>query len=213
MIIPPISPNMDGLSLTKIKAQIGPKTDSDNMIIPTIAEGVDRAPVVMNINPKPIWKKPATKPKKISCGEIIIFVDKKYPIKQQQIPATNCAGTISTVGNFLTIIINTAKVIGIVKAAKFPENSPGVNEFPTINKTPVIAKKIEVKVIAEIFSFKKKYPNIARNKIWSEIIKFVLATVVLYMAKTYPQKPKDKIIPPKKPGSPESLNALNVFFL
>ena len=30
---------------------------------------------------------------------------------------------MSTVGNFLTIIIRTAKVIGIVKAAKFPDNS------------------------------------------------------------------------------------------
>jgi len=33
------------------------------------------------------------------------------------------------------------------------------------------------------------------------------------MAKTYPQKPKDKIIPPKKPGSPDSLNTLNVWLL
>ena len=71
-------------------------------------------------------------------------------------PATNCAGTISTVGNFLTIIIKTANVIGMVKAARFPDNSPGVKELPTINKTPVIAKIIEVNVIAEIFSFKKK---------------------------------------------------------
>ena len=181
---PPINPNIDGRSLTNKKAQIGPKTDSDNIIIPTIAEDVVRAPVVININPKPIWKNPATNPKKISCGEIIIFVDKKYPIKQQHTPATNCAGTISTVGNFLTIIINTAKVIGIVKAAKFPDNSPGVNEFPTISNTPVIAKIIDINVTAEIFSFKKKNPNIARNKIWSEMIKFVLATVVLYMAKT-----------------------------
>ena len=30
--------------------------------------------------------------------------------------------------------------MGIVKAAKFPVNSPGVSEFPTITKTPVIAK-------------------------------------------------------------------------
>ena len=44
-------------------------------------------------------------------------------------------------------------------------------------------------------------------------MKFVLATVVLYIAKTQPQKPKDKIIPPKNPGKPESLNALRVFFL
>ena len=44
-------------------------------------------------------------------------------------------------------------------------SSPGVNEFPTINKTPAIAKIIEVNVTADIFSFRKKYPNIARNKI------------------------------------------------
>ena len=56
-------------------------------------------------------------------------------------------------------------LMGIVKAARFPDNSPGVKEFPTINKTPVIAKTIEVNVIAEIFSFKKKYPKIAKNKI------------------------------------------------
>ena len=95
----------------------------------------------------------------------MILVESKKPIRHELTPATNWAGTISTEGNFLTIIINTAKVIGILKAAKFPDNSPGVNEFPTIKKTPVIAKIIEVKVIAEIFSFKKKYPNIARNKI------------------------------------------------
>ena len=70
---------------------------------------------------------------------------------------------------FLTIIINTANVIGIVKAAKFPDNSPGDREFPTINKTPDIAKIIEINVIELIFSFKKKKPNIAKNKIWSEL--------------------------------------------
>jgi hypothetical protein len=55
--------------------------------------------------------------------------------------------------------------LAFVKAAKFPDNSPGVNEFPTISKTPVIAKIIDINVIAEIFSLRKKYPNIARNKI------------------------------------------------
>ena len=66
---------------------------------------------------------------------------------------------------FLTIIIKTAKVIGIVKAARFPDNSPGVKEFQTITKTPDIAKTIEIKVNKLIFSFKKKYPKIARNNI------------------------------------------------
>ena len=47
-----------------------------------------------------------------------------------------------------------------------------------------IAKIIENKVIEEIFSLRKKYPKIARNKICNEIIKLVLATVVLYMAIT-----------------------------
>ncbi len=121
-----------------------------------MAEGVVLAPVVININPNPTWKQPPRKPRKISCGEIIIFVESKKPIKHEHIPATNCAGTISTVGNFLTIIIKTAKVIGIVNAARFPESSPGVNEFPTINKTPDIAKIIDVNVIAEIFSLRKK---------------------------------------------------------
>ena len=138
----------------------------------------------MNINPKPTWKNPAKKPRKISLGEIIIVDESEKPITHELTPATNCAGTMSTVGNFLTIIIKTAKVIGIVKAAKFPENSPGVKELPTINKTPVKAKIIEINVVRLIFSLKKKYPKIERNNICSDIIKFVFATVVLYMAKT-----------------------------
>ena len=153
---PPINPNVDGLSLTNKNAQIGPRTDSDNIMTPTIADGVLRAPIVIKINPKPTWKKPAKKPKKMSCEEIINLFDNKNPIIQQLTPATNCAGTMSTVGNFLTIIISTAKVIGIENAARFPDSSPGDNEFPTIKKTPEIAKTIEANVIAEIFSFKKK---------------------------------------------------------
>ena len=35
------------------------------------------------------------------------------------------------------------------------------------------------------------------------MIKLVLATVVLYIAITYPQKPKDKITPAKNPGNPD----------
>ena len=93
--------------------------------------------------------------------------------------------------------------MGIEKAAKFPDSSPGVKEFPTIINTPITAKIIDSKVTEEIFSFKKKYPKIAKNKICNEIIKLVLATVVLYMATTYPQKPKDKITPAIKPGKPD----------
>ena len=163
-----------------------------------------RAPIVMNIKPKPTWKKPATNPKKISCDEIISLSERKNPITQQLTPATNCAGTMSTFGNFLTIIIKIAKVIGILNATIFPNVSPDDSELPTIKKTPVIAKIIDIKVMIEIFSFKKKYPKIAKNNIWVEIIKFVFATVVLYIAKTYPQKPTDKIIPPTKPGKPDS---------
>ena len=201
---PPIIPNNDGLSLTNKKAHMGPNTDSDNIITPTIADGVVLAPIVINIKPKPTWKNPAKKPKKISLGDIISLVESKNPTKHELTPATNWAGTISTVGYFLIIIIKIAKVIGIEKAERFPINSPGVKELPTIKKTPDIAKIIEIKVIWLIFSFRKKYPNIARNKIWSDIIKLVFATVVLYMANTYPQKPNDSTIPPINPGKPDS---------
>ena len=54
------------------------------------------------------------------------------------------------VGYFLIIIIKIAKTIGIENAARFPDNSPGVSEFPTINTTPVKAKIIEVKVVVLI---------------------------------------------------------------
>ena len=43
-----------------------------------------------------------------------------------------------------------------------------------------------------------------QGEVLVEIMKLVLATVVLYIAKTYPQKPNDKITPPKSPGKPES---------
>ena len=84
------------------------------------------------------------------------FSDKKKPITQELTPAMNCAGTISTLGNFLTIIIKIAKVIGILNAAKLPDISPGDKELPTINKTPDIAKMIDANVINEIVSFKNK---------------------------------------------------------
>ena len=155
-MLPPTNVNDAGLSAANRKAHIGPNTDSDNMIIPTIADGVLRAPMVINIKPNPTWKKPAVKPKNISCEEIISFSDNKNPIKHELTPAINWAGTMSTVGNFLTIIIKTANVIGILKAAKFPDISPCDKELPTINNTPVIAKIIEAKVIDEIVSFKNK---------------------------------------------------------
>ena len=101
------------------------------------------------------------------------------------------------------MIINTANVIGIENAAKFPVISPGDKEFPTMIKTPTIAKIIEDKVNKEIFSLRKKYPKIAKNKICNEIIKFVFATVVLYMAITYPQNPRESIVPATTPGKPD----------
>ena len=71
---------------------------------------------------------------------------------------------MSIVGYFLTIIINTANVIGIENAAKFPVNSPGVKEFPTIIKTPTTAKIIENNVIEEIFSLKKNIQRLLKIK-------------------------------------------------
>ena len=40
IIEPPINPYMEILSLTKMNTQIGPKTDSESIIIPTVADGV-----------------------------------------------------------------------------------------------------------------------------------------------------------------------------
>ena len=41
----------------------------------------------------------------------------------------------------------------------------------------------------------------------------MFATVVLYIAKTYPQKPVDNINPPTSPGIPELTKAVKTFFL
>ena len=57
-------------------------------------------------------------------------------------------------------------------------------ELPSINKTPDIPKIIDKKVIKLIFSFKKKYPNAAKKMVSVVIIKFVFATVVLYIENT-----------------------------
>ena len=50
----------------KIHAHIGPKTASVNIMIPTNADGVRLAPIVIKIKPKPNWKNPARNPRKIS---------------------------------------------------------------------------------------------------------------------------------------------------
>ena len=52
-IEPPNNTESGGFSFTNIQAQIGPKTASVNIIIPTNADGVDLAPIVININPNP----------------------------------------------------------------------------------------------------------------------------------------------------------------
>ena len=57
-------------------------------------------------------------------------------------------------------------------------------ELPSINTTPAIPIIIEMEVMILIFSFKKKYPNIAKKIVYVVIIKFVLATVVLYIENT-----------------------------
>jgi len=56
-----------------IQAHNGPRTASVNIMIPTMAEGVLRAPIVIKIKPNPNCKEPARKPRKISCAEIKIF--------------------------------------------------------------------------------------------------------------------------------------------
>ena len=65
IMLPPIKAVKGGFSLMNIHAQNGPRTASVIMIIPTIADGVFLAPIVIKIKPNPNWKKPAKKPKKI----------------------------------------------------------------------------------------------------------------------------------------------------
>ena len=89
IIPPPIKVKSEGNSLANKYVQTGPRMDSESMITPTIAEGVLRAPMVINIKPKPTWKKPAVKPSIISCDEIISFSDNKNPITQELTPAIN----------------------------------------------------------------------------------------------------------------------------
>ena len=65
---------------------------------------------------------PAKNPKNKSWDEIDNLPAIKYPIKAAKTPATNCYGTISTFGYFLTITINTANEIGIINATILPKN-------------------------------------------------------------------------------------------
>ena len=61
------------VSFINNQAHKGPNTASVNIKIPTIAEGVVCDPIVIKINPNPIWKKPAIEAKKRSCEEIDNF--------------------------------------------------------------------------------------------------------------------------------------------
>ena len=60
MIDPPISATNCGTSSKKIHAQKGPKTASVIIKIPTIADKVFFAPIVIRIKPSPSLKKVAT---------------------------------------------------------------------------------------------------------------------------------------------------------
>ena len=65
-IVPPIKATKGGFSCKKIQAHIGPRTASVSIIIPTKADVVVLAPIVIKINPNPTWKKPAINARKIS---------------------------------------------------------------------------------------------------------------------------------------------------
>ena len=151
---PPNKTKGGGFSLANNHAQRGPKTASVNIMIPTIAEGVLLAPIVIKIKPRPTWNAPAKKPKNISWAEIRIFEEKKYPIIKAPIPAKNWSGIMSVLGNFLTIKIRVANEIGIIKATMFPSNWPGDKLLPTIKIIPENAKIIDARVSFEIFSFR-----------------------------------------------------------
>ena len=67
---PPIITAVGGTSLINNQAHNGPKTDSVNIITPTMAAGVVWDPTVIKINPNPIWKNPAVAANKRSWADI-----------------------------------------------------------------------------------------------------------------------------------------------
>ena len=77
MIDPPINATNCGVSSKKIHAQKGPKTASVIINIPTVADRVFFAPIVIKIKPSPTWKKPAIKANNKSFADILIFVETK----------------------------------------------------------------------------------------------------------------------------------------
>ena len=66
IIEPPINTDKGGFSFINIQAHSGPNTASVSIIIPTMADGVVLAPIVIKIKPNPSWKKPARNPRNIS---------------------------------------------------------------------------------------------------------------------------------------------------
>ena len=70
---------------------------------------------------------------------------------------------MSNLGYFLIIITKIEKFIGIASATRFPNKDPEETESPTIITIPLMAKRIEKKAIKDTFSFKTKYPKIAKN--------------------------------------------------
>ena len=52
------------------------------------------------------------------------------------------------------IITKIEKLIGIAKATRLPKKDPENSESPTITVIPLIAKRIEIKLTNETFSFK-----------------------------------------------------------
>ena len=85
MMLPPIITLIGGISFIKSQAHSGPKTASVSIRTPTTAAGVVWDPMVIIINPKPIWKIPARSPKIRSCDEIDNLPATKYPIKAAKI--------------------------------------------------------------------------------------------------------------------------------
>ena len=65
-IDPPIITMKGGCSFINNQAHKGPSTASVNIMIPTIADGVLWAPIVINIKPNPNCKNPAKNPKNAS---------------------------------------------------------------------------------------------------------------------------------------------------
>ena len=106
-----------------------------------------------------------------------------------KIDAYQIAGTKSKFEFFFTTITKIEKLIGIVRAIKFPNNVPDETEFPIIIETPDIAKTIE-KPTKETFFFKYIKPNI-KNIVCVLIINTTFATEVFIIAKMKAIKLKD----------------------